>query len=469
MLGTLCALGILRGRFPGRDGLLVFVLSPMMLPGVVLGIAMLVAFRGIGLVDGYRSLILAHVVITLPYVVRVLYAAFVLFDFTMIDAARTLGFSHARALWQVLVPNVLPSFATAAMFAFLASVDNYALALFLGDVRNITLPIQILNYLDRASDPSVAAIATLMVLFTALDTARCGAAGGSAPAGRSADRESKPFREKRSFAMHLRWLLLFVALGISAPLFSATRIRRPIPAGRCAWWCRLRRAAAPTCSRASSDRSSAAMWPNAVTVDNRPGASATIGTEIVARSKPDGLTMLLIADTHAINVSLYKKLPYDPVKDFSPVILLATAPHIVVVHPSVPANSLQELIDHAKSRPGALNYSSSGPAGTSYVPDGDPALGHRHEPGSRPLQGRGSGDDRSRRGRDAGHHSAGGNDPGSVAQRQGAAARRAEPAALAASARDPDARGERLSGIVYESWYGVLAPAGTPADDRGRR
>jgi putative spermidine/putrescine transport system permease protein len=167
-LGTLCALGILRGRFPGRGGLLVFVLSPMMLPGVVLGIAMLVAFRGIGLVDGYWSLILAHVVITLPYVVRVLYAAFVLFDFTMIDAARSLGCSHAAALWRVLVPNVLPSFVTAGMFAFLASVDNYALALFLGDVRNVTLPIQILNYLDRASDPSVAAIASLMVVLTVL-------------------------------------------------------------------------------------------------------------------------------------------------------------------------------------------------------------------------------------------------------------------------------------------------------------
>jgi putative spermidine/putrescine transport system permease protein len=166
VLGTLCALGILRGRFPGREGLLVFVLSPMMLPGVVLGIAMLLAFRSIGLADGYASLILAHVVITLPYVVRVLYAALVLFDFTMIDAARSLGYGHARALWHVLVPNVLPSFVTAGMFAFLTSMDNYALALFLGDVRNITLPIQILNYLDRASDPSVAAIATLMVMLT---------------------------------------------------------------------------------------------------------------------------------------------------------------------------------------------------------------------------------------------------------------------------------------------------------------
>jgi putative spermidine/putrescine transport system permease protein len=168
VLGTLCALGILRGRFPGRDGLLVFVLSPMMLPGVVMGIAMLLAFRGWGLRDGYVSLLLAHVVITLPYVVRVIYGALVLFDFTMIDAARTLGYSHGRALWQVLVPNIFPSFLTAGMFAFLASLDNYALALFLGDVHNVTLPIQILKYLDRASDPSIAAIAAIMVALTGL-------------------------------------------------------------------------------------------------------------------------------------------------------------------------------------------------------------------------------------------------------------------------------------------------------------
>jgi len=168
LLGTLCALGILRGRFPGRDGLLVLVLSPMMLPGVVLGIAMLIAFRGWGLRDGYASLMLAHVVITLPYVVRVIYGALVLFDFTMIDAARSLGCSHGRALWQVMVPNLFPSFLTAGMFAFLTSLDNYALALFLGDVHNVTLPIQILKYLDRASDPSIAAIATIMVALTVL-------------------------------------------------------------------------------------------------------------------------------------------------------------------------------------------------------------------------------------------------------------------------------------------------------------
>lgn len=165
VLGTMCALAIRRGRVWCRECLLTFVLSPMMLPGVVLGVAMLVAFRGIGLRDGFMSLLLAHVVITLPYVVRVLYGALGLFDFSMVEAARSLGYSHGPAVWKVMVPNLFPSFMTAGMFAFLMSVDNYSLALFLGDVRNVTLPIQILKFLDQASDPS---IATIMVVFTAL-------------------------------------------------------------------------------------------------------------------------------------------------------------------------------------------------------------------------------------------------------------------------------------------------------------
>lgn len=207
-----------------------------------------------------------------------------------------------------------------------------------------------------------------------------------------------------------------------------------------------------------------AMWPNAVVVDNRPGASATIGTDIVARSKPDGLTMLLIADTHAINVSLYKKLPYDPVKDFSPVILLATAPHIVVVHPSVPANSLKELIDHVKSKPGALNYSSSGPAGTSYVLTEILRAATGMNLVHVPYKGAG---------------------PAMTALIAGEAQvtiapavttlahwrnQRARPLAVLSPQRSPLLPGiptmveSGYPGIVYESWYGVLAPAGTPRE-----
>lgn len=108
-------------------------------------------------------------------------------------------------------------------------------------------------------------------------------------------------------------------------------------------------------------------WPYAVVVDNRPGAGSTIGTEIVARALPDGYTIATVSMSHSINVSLYRKLAYDPVRNFATVILLATAPNVLVAHPAVPATSLTELIAYAKSRPGRLNFSSSGNGGVSHL------------------------------------------------------------------------------------------------------
>ncbi|MBC7780324.1 MAG: tripartite tricarboxylate transporter substrate binding protein [Proteobacteria bacterium] len=94
-------------------------------------------------------------------------------------------------------------------------------------------------------------------------------------------------------------------------------------------------------------------------VENRAGASGVIGTEFVARATPDGYTLLLgAAGTHGINPVL-QKLPYDPVKDFAPVSLVSSVPHVLVVHPSLPVNTLQEFIQYSKTKPG-LNYASSG-------------------------------------------------------------------------------------------------------------
>jgi tripartite-type tricarboxylate transporter receptor subunit TctC len=98
-----------------------------------------------------------------------------------------------------------------------------------------------------------------------------------------------------------------------------------------------------------------------VIIDNRGGAGGTLGANVVAKSAPDGYTLLMATvGTNAINASLYKKLPYDAVKDFTPIAQVAAAPVAVVVHPSVPVKSLAELVALAKKQPGKLNYGSAG-------------------------------------------------------------------------------------------------------------
>jgi tripartite-type tricarboxylate transporter receptor subunit TctC len=104
-------------------------------------------------------------------------------------------------------------------------------------------------------------------------------------------------------------------------------------------------------------------WGQQVVVDNRPGAGTIIGTQLAARAVPDGYTLLLSSiATHAIAPNLYAKPGYDPVKDFEPITLLAVAPTVVCVNPSVPAKSLKELIALAKAKPGDLKFASGGAA-----------------------------------------------------------------------------------------------------------
>jgi tripartite-type tricarboxylate transporter receptor subunit TctC len=100
-----------------------------------------------------------------------------------------------------------------------------------------------------------------------------------------------------------------------------------------------------------------------VVTDNRGGAGGIVGAEAVAKAPPDGYTLVMgTSGTHAINVSLYPKLPYDPVKDFAPVTRTAVLPSMILAHPSVPATNVRELIAIAKKNPGQLTYASSGSA-----------------------------------------------------------------------------------------------------------
>ncbi len=105
-----------------------------------------------------------------------------------------------------------------------------------------------------------------------------------------------------------------------------------------------------------------------VIVENRGGAGNTLGTDFVARSKPDGYTFVVGSpSSHAIAPSIYPKLPYDPVKDFTPVALLVTAPLALTIHPSIPASNLKEFVALAKARPGQLNFGSGGSGTTSHL------------------------------------------------------------------------------------------------------
>ncbi len=104
-----------------------------------------------------------------------------------------------------------------------------------------------------------------------------------------------------------------------------------------------------------------------VVIENKPGAANNLGTDFVAKSAPDGYTLVIVASSHATNKHMYKTLPYDPVKDFEPVVYTHVVPLLLAVHPSVPAKSVPELIAWIKANPDKANYASSGPGSSLHM------------------------------------------------------------------------------------------------------
>ena len=152
--------------------------------------------------------------------------------------------------------------------------------------------------------------------------------------------------------------LLFAALVAQAQPFpsKAVRLVVPFPAG----------GSTDIISRTLGQKLSE-MWGQPVVIDNRPGGSTIIATDVVAKSAPNGYTLLVATAPFATVPSLIDKLPYDPAKDFEPITLINTTPLVVVVNLSLQAKSIQELIALAKASPGALNFGSAGAGGSNHL------------------------------------------------------------------------------------------------------
>jgi tripartite-type tricarboxylate transporter receptor subunit TctC len=148
-----------------------------------------------------------------------------------------------------------------------------------------------------------------------------------------------------------------VASSAFAEAFPNRQLRIVVP---------LSAGAADTLSRTIGAKLSE-RWGQAVVVENKPGAGTTIGTDLVAKAPADGYTLLMATFSHAVNATFYRNLPFDPLKDFAAVTLVASAPNVLSVHPSVSANTLAELIALAKTQPGKLNFGSAGNGSSSHL------------------------------------------------------------------------------------------------------
>jgi putative spermidine/putrescine transport system permease protein len=168
VLGTLAAFGLVRGRFAGRNVLYALILSPLIIPGIVIAVAVYLVFVRVGLVGSPLGLVLAHTVLALPLVVVNVSATLKGFDKSMERAAMSLGASPIRAFWHVTFPLIRPGIIAGAMFAFMTSFDEVIVAIFLSGRTATTLPKRMWDSVLLETDPTIAAISTMLILLTML-------------------------------------------------------------------------------------------------------------------------------------------------------------------------------------------------------------------------------------------------------------------------------------------------------------
>ncbi len=166
--GAMAAVAFDRYEFPGRQVLQALLISPLVIPTVVIGFAMLMFASRIGIIDGLPRLIMGHIIITLPYVVRAALASLVGIRPSLFEAALSLGATPAQALWRVTLPLAKTGIVAGAIFAFVMSFDDVAVSLFLSDPFTYTLPVALLAQMRADLNLTVAAVSVIFLVFTFL-------------------------------------------------------------------------------------------------------------------------------------------------------------------------------------------------------------------------------------------------------------------------------------------------------------
>jgi putative spermidine/putrescine transport system permease protein len=166
VVGTLSAFTLRRFVFPGRDALMLLFLTPLVFPAIVLAVAIAMVLAPLGLVRNFWGLVVAHIVVTLPYVVRTVSATLAEIDTAWEEAALTLGATPWQGFRDITLPLLRPGLIAGGTFSLIISFDEFTISLFLVGHGTMTLPIEMYNYAEYSLDPALAAVSTLLILFT---------------------------------------------------------------------------------------------------------------------------------------------------------------------------------------------------------------------------------------------------------------------------------------------------------------
>jgi len=165
-VGMPAAFALARHDFPGRSAATAALLSPLIFPVLITGVALLQMFARLNSNNTPQNMLIAHVLVTMPYVVRTVSGSLLLADTALEDAARTLGAGRWMVFRRITVPQIAPGLAAGALFAFMVSFDNFPISLWLADAQHNPIPILVFQRIANVFDPSIAAISTLMIVFS---------------------------------------------------------------------------------------------------------------------------------------------------------------------------------------------------------------------------------------------------------------------------------------------------------------